>query len=242
MRMAGLKRMRNSRLALCLVALLCCCIFLFPSAALAAGPNTGPQTWSLDSKNDTDGKKLPASVDQMERNYGTGDDGQSGSLSISGGGYLTWISDQLAQSDMTVPSGAWVLQIVTDSDWGTVGSNCQIEIGEWNGVSFISQTPPPQTVKVRGRSTVFIFTLFQTQSITIHAGKYMALRIKSLEPAGKVHIIYTGEDTRNSFLRSPETFASIPVPELTAGVLLALGLGGLGMFIFLRRKSVRKAT
>ncbi len=218
-------------------------IILAPSVIMASGINTGPQTWSLDSKNDTDSQKLPPSVSQMERNYGPGDDGQSGSVIINGGSSYVWIADQPAEYDVTFPSGAWVLQIVTDADWGTKGSLCQMEIVEWNGITFNSLTPLPQNVSSRVNSTVIIKTLFQTGSLTIHKGRYLALRIKNLETLGKNHIVYTGEGVNNSYLRSPETTSLFaPLPELPAGLLLALGLAGLGTFIVIRHKAQKKAS
>jgi hypothetical protein len=221
-----------------LLTIVALCLFIaLPINAVAAGPNTGPQTWSLDSKNDKDSKKLPVSVCQMEKNFGPGDDGQAGNISISGGESFIWVSDQVVENDITIPSGAWIFQFVTDSDWGTQGSKCQIEIGEWDG-SFKSLTPPPLALSSRKISTAIYSTLFQSKTITIGKGKLLALRVISLEKAGKKHIIYTGEGNLCSYLRSTQTFSvAPPVPELPAGMLLALGLAGLGIFIFVKRLS-----
>jgi hypothetical protein len=221
-----------------IAALVLCLIIVLPVSAGAAGTNTGPITWSLDSKLDKDGKKLALSVAQMEKNFGTGDDGQSGSVSISGGKSYIWISDQAAEADITMPNGAWVLQIVTDSDWGTKGSKFQLEIGEWDG-SFKSLTPPPQKMSARVNSKVIIGTLFQSGSITIRKKKFIAIKVTNLDTKHS-HIIYTGEGANNSYLRSPETFAAHPVPELSAGILFALGLAGLSTFIVMRRNVLRR--
>jgi hypothetical protein len=225
-----------------LIALVICLSFLFLPAAQAVGSNTGPQTWSLDSKNDKDSKTLPASICQMEKNNGPGDNGQSGSVTISGGTSYIWMADQAAAHDVTFSNGAWVLQIVTDSDWGTKGSKCQIEIGEWNGTTFSSLTPPPQTLRTRMNSNVLIITLFQSSSITVHQACYLSIKVTSLEKASKKHTIYTGEDKYNSYLRSTESDVGYPLPEPSAGILLALGLAGLGTYILVRRKSANKSA
>jgi hypothetical protein len=236
-----INRVRKNALAL-LAVFISALIILLPSIAVAAEPNTGAEIWSLDSKNDRAAKLLPASVSRMEKDYGKGDNGQSGAVTISGGSSYIWVSDQITEADVTISSGAWILQIVTDSDWGAKGSNCQIEIGEWNGAVFNSLTPPPQNLKSRVNSKVIIKTLFQSNSLTIHKGKYLAVRVNSLEKTSKKHIIFTGEGAQTSYLRSPETFAVTAVPELASGMLLALGLAGLGTFIVIRRKSARKSV
>jgi hypothetical protein len=211
------------------------CVVVLPFSVQAEGINTGPYTWSLDSKNDKDAKLLPSGVSQMEKNYGTGDNGQSGKIIIASGKSFIWISDQLIENDITVSSGAWILQIITDSDWGTKGNKCQIEIGEWNG-KFKSLTPPPQDEKTWGAPTVVVKTLFQSESLTIGGNKYLAIRVTNL--SSKSHTIYTGEKGSCSFLRSPETYTTTPLPELSSAILLTIGLAGLAAFVVLKRKSL----
>lgn len=222
---------------LVLVLVLVCIVALPLNAAAPATENTGPYLWSLDSKNDKNAQKLPALVSLMEKNYGPGDNGQSGKVTIAAGKSYIWVSDQSAQANIAVPSGAWVLQIVTDTDWGTRGNKCRIEIGEWNG-SFKSLTPLPQTIKSDISTTVIIKTLFQNKSLTIHKNTHLALKVTNLEIT-RGHVIYTGEKEYCSFLRSPETYTTSPLPELASGILLTIGLAGLGTFIIIRRRYIK---
>jgi hypothetical protein len=211
-------------------------IFVFPVNAEAAKVNTGAEMWSLDSKNDKDAKKLPAGVSQMETNYGPGDNGQSGKVTIAAGKSYIWISDKIVENSITISSGAWILQIITDSDWGTKGNKCLMEIGEWDG-KFKSLTLPPQTIKNKYYPKLIIETLFQTESLSIEGNKHLALRITNLETTHS-HIVYTGEGDYCSYLRSPETYTTTPLPELSSGILLTIGLAGLAAFVIVKRKSI----
>lgn len=192
----------------------------------ADGP-TGPQIWSLDGDN------------QMEKNYGLGDDGQSGSVTVPAGGSQVFLADEVALADVTYPGGAWVLFLSTDADWS---SNCDVEIGYDDG-SFNSLTSSA-TVLTRVNSygagpDYYIITkrVIQDASIMIPDGSYLALQITNT--SGSDRVVYTAEGTETSYLRSPETDPGYPLPEIAAGVLLALGLAGLGAFIIIRRRSTR---
>jgi hypothetical protein len=204
---------------------------------------TAPQVWSLDSES------LSGSF-QMEKNYGPGDDGQTGSLSISPQGTIYWIADQQAQDDVTFDLGIWNLQLSTDADWGTKGSACYMEIGYWDG-TFHTLTPSPVLKSGSHAFTppfgpaYYIITkrLIQDGTITVPDGTYLAVQITNQLPvspaADNSRTINTGEDDFNSSLRSPQTDPGYPLPELAAGLLLTLGLAGLGVFVIVRRKSAK---
>jgi hypothetical protein len=242
MKLSGLNRMWSRGLAVFAVMIICC-IFLFPSVAMAAEPNTGPQTWSLDSNHDNNGIQLPGSVYQMKKNAGLGSYKPSGSVNIPSGGSSVWISNRAAETDIVIPVGDWLLQMVTDSDWGTNGDKCQIEIGEWDGSHFILLTPKPLDLKAIYRNSFLIVKLYHTYDLFINKGNYLALRVTNLEVSKtkKYHTVCTGTGTQNSFLRSTQTFSIVVLPEPAAGVLLAIGLVGLGSFFVMRRKSLKKA-
>lgn len=211
-------------------------VFLFPFNAEATAINTGPYTWSLDSKNDKNARILPAAVSLMEKNHGPGDDGQSGRVTLNAGSSYIWITDQVTENDITVPSGIWILQIVTDSDWGTKGNKCQIEIGEWDG-SFTPLTHKPLPLETWGAQSLVVVSLFQSTSLTIGENKHLALRVTNLEDKLN-HVIHTGENQYCSFLRSPETYTTTPLPEMESGILLIIGIAGLATFVILKRKSI----
>jgi hypothetical protein len=202
---------------------------------------TAPQVWSLDSES------LPGSY-QMEKNYGPGDDGQTGSVPIPPQGTIYWISDQQAADSVTFAEGIWSLQLSTDADWGTKGAACYIEIGYWDG-SFHSLTPNPVLKSGSHAFTppsgpaYYIVTkrLIQGGSITVPKGTYLAVQITNQLPVDPANnrTINTGEDNNNSCLRSPQTDPGYPLPELAGGLLLTLGLTGLGALIIVRRKSAK---
>jgi hypothetical protein len=209
-----------------------CLLLTLPMGILAAGSNTGPQSWSFDSGN------VGTLTSRMEKNWGPGDNGQTGSITISGSAgtnYHIWVADQIADGSITYTSGAWIFMISTNQDWGTNGSLCDVEIGYWNG-SYHSLTSAP-SITHRGRSTILIETLVQSTTLTIPNGTYLA--VKLINQTGSNRIVYTAENSQNSYLRSPETDPAYPLPELSTSILMALGLGGLGSFILWQRQKAR---
>jgi hypothetical protein len=223
----------NNKCILIITVLVLGILIALPVSTVFAEDNTGPQTWSLNSKL----IKSP-SVYEMNKNYGPTDFGQSGQVSLN---YLQkkyWVSDQKTQVDLTFPSGVWMLQMRTDSDWGIQGSQCKMEVGEWNGTAFNSLTPAPQNITstYNADTKYLVIRLNQSASITMLKNNYMAIKITNVDIDS--HIIHTGEGIYNSFLRSPETGSNFVVlPEIPAGFLLGIGLTGLIGLIYIKRKS-----
>jgi hypothetical protein len=195
----------------------------------AMTPETGPQTWQLDSETS------PAGF-QMERTHGPGDDGQTGEVSIRSGDTLTWIADEAAESGVTFPSGAWKIEIATEADWGTNGSNCLATFGMWNGSVYTPFTTLNLvSVGWSSGSVAYNFKLDkQLGSMTIPTGSFLAVQITNND--SKKHTIYTDETEKASCVTSPQTDPGYPLPELAAVVLLGTGLLGLALFVFIRRK------
>jgi hypothetical protein len=230
----GLKWSTELKRLLAILIVLTCLMIMVPSNMVLAAGNTGPQSWSFDNET------LGTNTSEMERNWGVGDDGQSGQVEIPSGGNHVWVADQKAAENVTYPSGFWALVIRTTSAWGTKGDGCSFEIGYWDG-SFHTLTPSPN-ISHGGVSSLLNETLTQSGSITIPKGTWLAIMVKNLTDGTR--IVKTGEDigrsTRNnSYLRSPETDPGYPLPEVAAGVLLSLGLTGLAAFIIVRRKSFK---
>ena len=74
--------------------------------------------------------------------------------------------------------------------------------------------------------------LLETDAGTVFQDDYLALMIENNDSGS--HTVYT--DGRSS-LKSPDTDPGYPVPELAAGILLAVGLAGLGGYLGLRRRN-----
>jgi len=206
---------------------------------------TAPQIWSFDSTSQSD--DTIGAVYQMEKNEGPGDDGQAGDVPIAAGEAQIWIADQIAMADVTYPSGSWVLFLSTDLAWGTQGADCDFQVGYWDpsDLSFTQLTPDSATLKSKGKNfqtdtetwSVLGERWVQSDSIMIPKDTYLAIKI--INGTGEDRVVHTGEYKYCTYLRSPETDPGYPVPEIAAGVLLALGLAGLGAFIIIRRKSAK---
>jgi hypothetical protein len=185
-----------------------------------------PQLWYLDSETTTPGY-------QMEKNGGPGDDGQAGSVDIGPANSALWLADQAALVDVTFPSGSWVVEIRTDSDWGTEGDKCLVTVGGWDTDTGWYEIPTISVATITWDSGFNILTvLLQTDSGTVYIDDYLALSITNQDSCS--HVVHT--DGRSS-LRSPDTDPGYPVPELATGILLGLGLFGLIGYLKLRKRN-----
>ena len=188
-------------------------------------PPAAPQLWYLDSET------APAGY-EMEKSGGPGDDGQTGSVDIGAGNGLVWLADQTAVCDVTFPSGSWVVEIRTDSDWGTGGDKCEVSVGGWDTATGWYEIPTITVTTITWDDGQNILTiLLQTGSATIYQDDYLALKLKNNDSGS-----HTIDTNGRSSLRSPDTDPGYPVPELAAGILLGLGLVGLAGYLGLRRR------
>jgi LPXTG-motif cell wall-anchored protein len=64
------------------------------------------------------------------------------------------------------------------------------------------------------------------------AGDYLALRVFNSSSSTPYTVVTDG----NSWLSSPATDPGYPLPEMSALILLGIGLAGLGGYILVRRK------
>ncbi len=220
-------------------------VFAFP---VLAG---GPQSWNLDSHQDAD-VLSPPSLCQMERTSGPGDNGQSGNIILNSNGSQIWIADEKATGTFTFGGGggAWVLELVTDATWQTDGTDCIVEIGEWNGTvfrKFLSavQDNPPDVFPYPPNQLIITY-VFQSFNEVVNKNCYLAIRVTNLD--SKAHTIYCGEEELSSCLTSPGTNPGYPNPPPTpppvpasssVGIGILIGSIGLLSIIILKGRSLR---
>jgi len=180
--------------------------------------NPASQTWLLDSDADADFSQAPF---QMEQSNGSGNDGQSGSVSVTSGANVTWLSDLKAGTDTVFDSGIWTVYLN-----GNLTGSYSVQIGESDGTSggFNAFTPA-----ATGTAAGNPLTVRFTTAGTVPENHYLALQVTN---NGTGSITTDG----SSYLAAPSSTPSFPVPELPAGLLLGTGIAGLSAFILLRRK------
>ncbi|HSW58356.1 MAG TPA: hypothetical protein VLH15_08145 [Dehalococcoidales bacterium] len=215
--------MKRIIMVLSIVMVLC---MLLSAPAMAFQP--GRQVWLLDSS-------MSGANWVMEKSGGPNDNGQTGQVSLDAGASAIWLADQVAQANVTFTAGSWGLTLVTDSDWGTNGDKCLVEIGQWDGASFISEvsTTAQITYTVSGLTNIVKLNI-QTAPVTIANGNWLALKITNNDI--KTHVVHTGDSKHNSNLLSPQTDPGYPLPEIATIILLGAGVLGLGGYILLRRR------
>jgi len=139
----------------------------------------------------------------------------------------TWLSDQSATTDVTFPSGAWTINLKTPIDWS---STCSAQVGDYNtGTSTFTAF---NGTKATGTYSNGAITITITTGGTVSAGDYLALRVFNSSSSTPYTVVTDG----NSWLSSPATDPGYPLPEMSALILLGIGLAGLGGYILVRRK------
>ncbi len=193
---------------------------LLLSTTIIASATTASQLWYLDIT------CHPAAGKVMEKAWGA----QSGWVQVLAGDHPMWLAENAAQCDVTFPSGAWVVELRTDSDWGSGGDNCDVTVGGWDTASGwydISTTTESTVVWDSGQNILKVE--LQTGSATIYKDDYLALKIENNDSAS--HTVYTDG---GSSVRSPDTDPGYPIPELPVAILLGLGLVGLAGYLGIR--------
>jgi hypothetical protein len=226
-------KMKKVILAVAMVVIM---VAMLAAPAFASG---GAKVWYL--QNST------MSINGSSMNYMQTTQAKSGTVNISTGSSLVWVTNDYAHGNITFPNDYWVLRVMTDSDWGTNGSGMTAELGYWDG-SF-------------HRIGYFFSALWMTGGYqynngilewkyTLPAGdvipdqKYLAVKITNNDTTKQSHAVYCGYDTKTtdgvfySCLTTPQSDPGYPLPEVAAGVLLGGGLLAIGGFVLIRRKHI----
>jgi hypothetical protein len=181
--------------------------------------------WLLDSEADSD--FVPGQPYQMEKVNGSGDDGQTLHVQLSGRDSGIWLSDQAAQADVVFPFDVWKV-VLNTRGWS---GGCSVEVGEW-GSDGDRIVFTPFNTPVSGTPDDGIIVVNIRAGGTVPAGHYLALRVSTGADEGG-YIITEG----CSYLASPPGNPGYPLPELSTAVLLVLGLAGLGVWVLRKRLS-----
>jgi hypothetical protein len=146
---------------------------------------------------------------------------------------VIWLADAHAEHGVTFPSGIWTLSLHTTANWENAWT---ATVGEWiaDNSTFVpfafSQTPSWNGDSSR------LTVLLNGNLHTIGPGNYLALQITNASGG----IIVTDYKLCGSYLAPPHDSPVYPLPELSAGLLLALGLAGIAGFLFIKRRNTRR--
>ncbi len=164
---------------------------------------------------------------------------QFGSVILEPGQTLTWLSDQSALVNVTFPAGLWTLSIRTTQDWS---ADINAVLGVWDitksGEDKFTPLASAATISYDA-STNRMTIIFDAYAITVMKENFLALRITNSSTVRSNDII-TCWITGGSTLTPPEGSPGYPIPELSAGMLLGLGLLTLGAIIVLKRRKMIK--
>jgi hypothetical protein len=201
-------------------------------------------------------------LNEMERMQGPFSGRQSGAQAFASNQSGVWIADELAQGDITFPSGDWAVDLVSDQTWGShyvanpeydpddplsppdiLVSDMQLKVGYTDNRTFTSFTDGARVdsaVSREGDNYLIVHCVFVgVSSEMVPRGSYLALYVKN--NSTQTCNIYTGENHYASCLSSPESDPGYPAPEMAAVFLLGGGLIGLGGYILIgRRKAARR--
>ncbi|MFZ2070352.1 MAG: cohesin domain-containing protein [Halobacteriota archaeon] len=155
-----------------------------------------------------------------------------GTITIANGTSSIWRADEQATVDVGFPAGKnWTGRIMLNESVASGNSNSfTVHVGSFNGSVFISHGS--QTINGDGGTTYFLSISVGTFTITTN--EFLALQINS---SGADLKVKTGGG--NSFLTSPESDPSYPIPELSSIILFSIGLLVLAAYILRKRSGLR---
>jgi len=153
----------------------------------------------------------------------------SGSVVISSGNTYVWKADEAASGSISFPSALW---------YGYLDGTGSARV--WIGSVDASDTFTPSSAGEYDDvylNTFPIFAIDKASSFTVPNGEWLALKVEAIG-AASLTINTTGE----SGVVYPKDNPAYPVPEITAGILLGLGVLGLGGYLFVRRRKLTART
>jgi hypothetical protein len=210
-------------------ALVLLMVLAVPASAVAV---QNAQTWYLDSTEHSSGFGWV-----MEKE---GSGAQSGSVDIGAGESVLWISNGTpANAEGVTFSGNnfWLIQLET----GNWAASCQAVLGTMDGEGNFDDFDKLISYNCRyiGGAILEIQIQIKSEDAVVPQDSYLALMITN--SSGMLQTVTTG-GANSSYVSSPDSTPTFPVPEMSAGLLFGVGLAGVGTFIFIRRKQGRGSS
>ena len=205
-------------IVVCLLA-----VALLVSMVGMASANT--TTWDLDSEN------LAAGVYEMERQGGSGDDGQSGWVNLSAAQTVIWRADEAALVNLSWQNTEWSGAFKTTS----TATDYTVEIGYMTGTN-------PSNFVSKGSGT---YTYYEGSNNLNHWGinanafnhskdEYLAFKLTTVASGMNISC------AENSWVLYPPEEPKYPVPELPTIILMSAGLLALAGFVLYSRRRNNK--
>jgi hypothetical protein len=221
--------MKKLILALAMVLVM---VAMLAAPAFAAPPVPGSHTWYL--------QNATMVVYANNMNFMQKTQTLSGTVNLASNSSLVWITDDYAHSKITFPNDYWVLRLMTDSDWGTNGNMCDVQLGYYDNVSPFFHTIGPLAASMYASKGILEARPINTPGDVVPSQAYLAIKVTNNDRIS--HDIYCGWDSKTkagvyySCLTTPQSDPGFPVPEVAAGLLLGAGLAAVGGFVLIRRK------
>ena len=147
-----------------------------------------------------------------------------------------WTADEAATVGVGFQAGDWDSSILLATAFAD-GEQFTIHIGYWDGDNFISFGSVTKTGSTGQTSFPFIIS---ASAFTVTAGDWLALQIDN--PSEGTDNLQLEIADGCCYIMSPNVDPGYPIPELPTIILLAIGLVGLAIFIWLFGFSFRGAS
>jgi hypothetical protein len=208
------------------VALVLVMVLAVPASAVAL-PNS--QTWYLDSVAHSSG------FGWVMEKEGSGT--QSGTVNIGAGESVLWISNGTPDNAEGVTfsgNNFWLIRLET----GNWAASCQAVLGTMDREGNFDGFDKLISYDCRyiGGAILEIQIQIKSEDAVVPQDSYLALMITN--GSGMLQTVTTG-GANSSYVSSPDSAPTFPVPEMSAGLLFGLSLAGVGTFIAIRRKQGR---
>ncbi|HSW57541.1 MAG TPA: hypothetical protein VLH15_04015 [Dehalococcoidales bacterium] len=125
-------------------------------------------------------------------------------VTLTPGSSAIWIDANSGGASTQYNRGNWFFDIFTNEDWGTGGSACRIDLGIWNGTSFVPLTGV-SNLPYLYFSNYPAFTIrhqkFNSQTLVVPQNSFLAIQITNNVNEARPVFTYTDAQKNGSFFR-----------------------------------------